>query len=133
MKLAFWIQEVYLFMDTMAGFLQKIRYFLENHSWFMGHIDELPNSGKVPKFFHRRTQLKETTLVLTSDFASGGYGHYITDCLARLDMFFKVGFDFDCVDHILTPRPTKGSAEVNFECLNITKEKCVCLMEERFS
>jgi len=70
-------------------------------------------------------RLSGVGLSLASDFSVSSYGHFVIDCLGRLDLFFKAGFTFNDVDHIFCPFPTPGNAKVLFDALGIPKEKHV--------
>lgn len=99
--------------------------FLHHHSWYSGCSEELTKNHKLPRFSLKKKRQLGTCLSLCSDFSVGGYGHFVTDCLARLHLFFKAGFKFSDVDKVFIARPLRGNAEVLFNQLNLPIEKCI--------
>ncbi len=97
-------------------------HLLSDHSWYGRHYHEMRN---VPRHLPAATHLRGTCLSLASDFAVGGYGHFVTDSLARLDIFNRAGFCLDKVDHIICPKPTRGNARRLFEQSGIPEIKCI--------
>jgi len=97
-------------------------YLLPDHSWYGQHVEEMQ---RVPRFIPRARQLEGICLSLASDFSVGGYGHFLTDCLPRLEIFRKAGFHLTDVDYIICPRPTKGNAQRLFAMLDIPESKCI--------
>jgi hypothetical protein len=97
-------------------------YFLPDHSWYGQHINEIK---KVPRFLPKGKHIEGVCLSLASDFAVGGYGHFLIDCLPRLELFNKAGFKLTDVDHIVCPKPTQGNAQHLFEQLNIPLSKLI--------
>jgi hypothetical protein len=97
-------------------------YLLPDHSWYGQHVNELK---KVPRFLPKGKHIEGVCLSLASDFAVGGYGHFLIDCLPRLELFNKAGFKLADVDHIVCPKPTQGNAQHLFEQLNIPSSKFI--------
>ncbi len=97
-------------------------YLLPDHSWYGRHINEM---RKVPRFLPRGKRLKGVCLSLASDFAVGGYGHFVTDCIPRLELFHRAGFQLSDVDYIFCPKPTPGNAQNLFEQLDIPVDKLI--------
>lgn len=97
-------------------------FWLNDMSWFGKHENEFK---KMPKFISRGIYLKGRVLSIASDFAVNGYGHFVTDCLSRLDLFYKAGYTLADVDYIFSPRPTKGNATVLFDMLKLPQHKLI--------
>jgi len=100
----------------------KEGYLLPDHSWYGRYVNEMMN---VPKFLPRGKRLEGVCLSLASDFAVRGYGHFIIDCLSRLELFYKAGFKLTDVDHIFCPKPTPGNAQFLFSQLDLPANKCI--------
>jgi capsular polysaccharide biosynthesis protein len=90
-------------------------------SWYgdQAHI------GLLPRAFSRAVHLRGTCLSLASDFANGNYGHYLLDCLPRLELFKRAGGDLAAVEHFFIPKPPSRSAQRLVEAMSIPPTKCV--------
>ncbi|MCX6936334.1 MAG: glycosyltransferase family 61 protein [Verrucomicrobia bacterium] len=75
---------------------------------------------------HSAYQLRKTppaqhlpglTVSIASDFAAGGYGHFVHDCLPRLRLLRLAGIDFTKADWIFCPR--LPSATVDDLCADL--------------
>ena len=53
------------------------------------------------------------------------YGHFVLDCLPRLELFNKAGFKLTDVDHIICRKPPSGNARRLFEHLDIPSSKLI--------
>lgn len=97
-------------------------YLLPDHSWYGMHVHEMKS---VPRFLPQGKRIKGVCLSLASDFAVGNFGHFLLDCLPRLDLFQKAGFGFSDVDHVFCPKPNSANALYLFEQLGIPLSKCI--------
>jgi len=100
-------------------------FLLADHSWFRNQLDGVPASMKFPRRQPPAKRYCGKCLTLGSEFSVGGYGHFITDSLARLHLFYNAGFTLDDVDHIFVAKPPKGNAERIFHELKLPVEKCL--------
>ncbi|MGA7932142.1 MAG: glycosyltransferase family 61 protein [Kovacikia sp.] len=97
-------------------------YLLPDHSWYGQHVNEMKT---VPRFLPRGRRLEGVCLSLASDFAVGSYGHFMLDCISRLELFNKAGFKLSDVDHIFCPKPPSKTAQRLFDQLGIPVSKCI--------
>jgi hypothetical protein len=97
-------------------------YLLSDHSWYGRHVNEM---RKVPNFLPKGKRLSGVCLSLASDFAVGGYGHFVTDCIPRLELFYRAGFKLTDVDYVFCPKPTPGNAQNLFKQLDIPASKLI--------
>jgi hypothetical protein len=90
---------VYLFKGATTYFdsglikLKNNKYFITS-TWFSDNIDDMKYVSS-PKKCQKR-QLKGLSLLLTSEFASNNYGHFLLDGLGRLAIFQK--YDIALID-----------------------------------
>lgn len=107
-----------------SGWLfSKEGYFLPELSWFGSHVHEIKN---LPLFCARGQRLMGTTVTLATDFGNV-FGHFLLDCLPRLELFEQAGFNFDEVNHILLPQPNFINSFRLLKDLKIPLEKCIWL------
>ncbi|MGA2504909.1 MAG: glycosyltransferase family 61 protein [Anaerolineales bacterium] len=99
----------------------KEGYLLPDHSWYGKHVDEIK---KVPRFLPKGKHVEGVCLSLVSDFGHV-YGHFVLDCLPRLELFNKAGFKLTEVDHIICWKPPPGNARRLFENLDIPSNKFI--------
>lgn len=97
-------------------------YLLPDHSWYGRHVNEMQT---VPRVLPSGKPLNGVCLSLASDFAIGSYGHFLLDCLSRLELFKQAGFKLADVDHIFCPKPPSKTAQRLFEQLGIPASKCI--------
>lgn len=79
----------------------------------------------LPSHFPRPVRLRGTCLSLVSDFSKANYGHYVLDCLSRIGIVQKAGWDVSTIDHFYIHRPPSKSADQLIEMLGIDRTKCV--------
>jgi hypothetical protein len=115
-----------LIYSNFGWIFSKQGHFMPDHSWFGKHFEDMRN---IPRFRQKGKILKGVTLTLASEWAAGGYGHFVVDALPRLELFRLAGFSFSDVDHIILPKPTEGNASRLFDHLNIPMEKVVWINE----
>jgi len=97
------------------------RRFLFDVSWYGAQA----KASQLPRAFPRPVQLPGTCLSLASDFAKGNYGHYLLDCLSRVEIFLKAGGRLEEVDHFYLPEPPSPTARRIVEVMGIPGEKCI--------
>lgn len=97
-------------------------HFLSDHSWYGRHLDEIQ---RIIRFCTVTQHLKGICLSLASDFSISSYGHFLLDCIPRLELFFQAGFKLSDVDYIFCPKPPSRTAQHLFEHLNIPIRKCI--------
>ncbi len=110
-----------LLLGRVGWVFSREGYLLPDHSWYCRHVNEM----KVPKVLPRGRHLKGVCLSLASDHSVKSYGHFLMDCLSRLELFNQAGFKLADVDHIFCPRPYGKTAERLFAQLNIPASKCI--------
>jgi len=108
--------------------LSKEGYLLLDHSWYSQHAEEVK---KTPRYFSRNKSLKGVCLSLASDFAVGSYGHFLLDCLSRLELFNKAGFKLIDIDYVFCPKPPSKTAQRLFDKLGIPASKCIWADENK--
>jgi hypothetical protein len=97
-------------------------HFLPEHSWYGQHVNEIKT---FPRFLAKGKRIEGVCLSLASDFAVGSYGHFMLDCISRLELFNKAGFRLSDVDHIFCPKPPSETAQRLFDRLGIPVSKCI--------
>ena len=97
------------------------RRFLFDTSWYGAHA----KPSQLPRAFPQPVQLRGSCLSLASDFAKGNFGHYLLDCLSRVEIFRKAGGSIADVDYFYLPRPPSRTARRIVETMGIAPEKCV--------
>jgi len=106
-----------------AGWIfSKEGYLLPDHTWYGRHVNEM---RRVPRFLARGKRIGGVCLSLASDFAVDSYGHFLLDCISRIELFNKAGFKLSDVDHIFCPKPPSKTAQRLFDQLGISGSKCI--------
>lgn len=132
---------------NLSYILSQEGFLLYDHLWF-GHpetwieAEERVTFCKIPDLISKR--IPGISLCLSIDMGElhrsrkypevtvVNFGHYLLDCLPRLELFYKAGFKLSDVDHIICPKPPEGSARHLFNRLNIPPEKCIFTHTARF-
>ena len=106
--------------------LGRKNYLLTSHSWYGCHINE---AAPFIPFSWKKKHIKKiegVVLSIHSDFsAAGNYGHVLLDCIPRLELFYKAGFNISDVDYILCPKPRYKTSQYWSDSLGIPLEKCI--------
>jgi capsular polysaccharide biosynthesis protein len=110
-----------LLLGRVGWVFSQEGYLLPDHSWYCRHVNEM----KVPKVLPRGRYLKGVCLSLASDHSIKSYGHFLMDCLSRLELFYQAGFKLTDVDYIFCPKPFGKTAERLFAQLNVPAGKCI--------
>jgi hypothetical protein len=97
------------------------RRFLFDVSWYGAHA----TAALLPRTFARPVQLRGSCLSLGSDFAKGNYGHFLLDCLSRVEIFRRAGGRLEEIDHFFLPKPPSRTARRIVETMGIPAVKCV--------
>jgi hypothetical protein len=100
----------------------KEGYFLPDHSWYSQNVNE---AKRIPRYLKTNTYLKGICLTLASDFAVGNYGHFLLDCISRLELFKRAGFRISEIDYFFCPKPPSRNAQRLFTQLGIPSNKCI--------
>jgi capsular polysaccharide biosynthesis protein len=95
-------------------------FLLPEHCWYGKHVDEMMEVKRG-----KSVRLSGATLLLSSDFATGSYGHFLLDCMPRLHLLEKAGLALSSFDHIYCPTPPSSSAKRILQALNVDESKCV--------
>jgi hypothetical protein len=96
------------------------RRFLFEASWH----GEAATFAQLPRTLARPRELSGTCLSLASDFADN-YGHFLLDCLTRLELFKRAKGRLEAVDHVFVPKPPSRSARRTLEAAGIPPHKLV--------
>lgn len=118
-----------LLYNSAGWVFTKEGYLLPDHSWFGRHVNTM---GGVPRFLPKGRRLQGVCLSLASDHC-GNYGHFLLDCISRLDLFNKAGFKLSEVDYIFCPKPPSKNAKRLFDKLGIPSKKCIWTFQNRAS
>ena len=120
-------------VNILSGWiLGRKNYLLTSHSWYGRHINEV--APFIPFLFKKKCikKIEGVVLSILSDFSfDGNYGHFLLDCIPRLELFYKAGFNISDVDYVLCPKPRSKNSKYLFDRLGIPLEKCIW-SEERY-
>jgi capsular polysaccharide biosynthesis protein len=78
----------------------------------------------LPRAFGRVQHLPGTCLSIATDFAHNNFGHYVLDCLSRLELFKQTGGRLEDVDHVFPPPPPGRSARRALQMMGVPEKKC---------
>ncbi len=101
------------------GWVFSRNYFLSETSWSR-HSQNL-----VQKKIYKTIKKKGVVFSLNSEWASNNYGHLLLDCLPRINLFRKAGYDFESVDYIYCPQLKNNKfKELLYQC-GVPRDKCI--------
>ena len=116
-----------VFVNISSGWiLGRKNYLLTSHSWYGRHINEV--NFFSPFLFKKKCikKIEGVVLSILSDFSFGGnYGHFLLDCIPRLELFYKAGFNIFDIDYVLCPKLKSKNTKYLFDGLGIPLEKCI--------
>jgi capsular polysaccharide biosynthesis protein len=111
-----------LLYDRAGWVFSREGHLLPDHSWYTQHVDEIAAVPRRPPVARR---LEGTTLSLASDFGVGSFGHFMLDCISRIDLFRRAGFSLADVDHVYSPKPATGGSRRLLAHFGIPEHKMV--------
>ena len=82
-------------------------------------------TANLPKSFKAPVKLRGTCLSLLSEYGIGNYGHFLLDCISRIGIAKRAGWDPSDIDYFYCYRPNGPAARFMMARIGIDESKCI--------
>lgn len=124
------VLEIYNAFQVGSWTLSPEKYLFSNISLHPFYTTQWYKNLRMIPRYAKAVRLSGSCLTIATHGGSH-YGHWLVESIAKLELFRLAGFDIKDMDHFLCHKPSPGTPQTLFNCLNIPEEKCIWV--DRFS